>query len=207
VPAEFRDEPDQDTFVRSRPLRPTLPDTDDDDDGDATALVDDDALTPPPVDPARGTIDLSDHGATTSSGSIDLNDLVSELERDVAEPVAMRARSEGGDLGRSLGGDALDAAGLLGAFEQRRATPPDGPYPDLASFADPPGSFARRGPERADSLDAALAALDGDADDVEERTSYDRPATHSGARRGGTESVDVDTDDDDSLEIEIELDD
>jgi len=214
VPRDFGEEPDQDTFVRSRPPTgrvpvPAPPSRADREDADA----DEDALTPPPVDAVTGTIDLRDHRSTTSSGSIDLNDLVAELERDIAPPVPVRTRSEGGDLGRSLGGEALDAEGLiadLGAFDHRRPSspPPDGPFLDLASFADPPSSYPRR-PERAESLDATLAALEA-GDEAEERTSYDRPASHPAARGGrvGTESVDISTDDDDDdgIEIEIEVD-
>jgi uncharacterized protein (TIGR02266 family) len=87
----------------------------------------------------------------SSSGSIDLTDLVSELEQ----------RSELTDaeqLGKRLAGDALDAAGLiadLGALDRRRPADrhPDSPFPDLASFADPPTNRPRRADETADDLE------------------------------------------------------
>jgi uncharacterized protein (TIGR02266 family) len=174
------------------------------DDGPTLATeVDDDALTPPPVD---FTLRKED-----SSGSIDLQDLVDELAHDAAPAVAVRPRSEGADLGRSLGGEAMDAEGLiadLGGFG-RRTPNPTGPYPDLASFADPPSNLPRRPSERAESLEAALAALQGgdDSDEGEERTSYDRPPS-SPMPRPQTESREVSLDDDDDgVEIEIELDD
>ncbi|MCB9565200.1 MAG: hypothetical protein H6708_32855 [Kofleriaceae bacterium] len=124
-----------------------------------------------------------------------------------------RAPPPGG--GEDIGGEALDAAGLLATnLDGYRRRAPEGPFPDLASFADPPAAPARR--DRAD-LDAALAALDAadaelDGDELhEERTSFDRPGSHSGksgvAPAPERPPLPDEPDDDLDLEIEISLDD
>jgi uncharacterized protein (TIGR02266 family) len=215
VPRDFADDPEPDTFVKARPTPPaglpthgrparrTQPPPPPPRSARRTQPPpppapaparepDDDAVTPAPIDPR-----------VTSSGSIDLTDLVTELESEAAQPVPLRRRSPGdsGDLGRSLGGEALDAAGLLADLDELGRPPPpsagDGaPFPDLASFADPPTTQPRTG--RMQALDAALDSLADDGEgEVAEPTSYERPSSHSGMRP---------TTDGDGFEIEIEVD-
>jgi len=156
-------------------------------------------------------------GPTTSSGSIDLTDLVDELARETAPPATVHSRE--GELGRRLGGEALDADGLMAGLDsfERRPTPTrpsrpalggiDDSYPDLASFADPPSTL----PQRADATrDRAR-----DAAREEDRSNRARsaPARLGPGVRAGTPSREVSAGadgsagDDDGVEIEIELDD
>jgi hypothetical protein len=207
VPREFEREPEQDTNVRARPKTrsvppPTPPPRRPTPSSPFTAVLpEDDDEAPTTAEPVTGVMDFRDKRLSTDSGSIDLTDLVSEADADIAQPVP---------LGKSLDGEARDAADLINdvsSFDRHRRPPaPEGPYPDLASFADPPAAPPRTRPE---SLDATLAALedaDGDADggdpgdDV--RTSYERPP--SGGRVPGVVPVEAD---DDDLDIEIEFDD
>ena len=207
VPNDFLEEQrDQDTNVRARPdprseppRRPTPSPFD--------AVDDDEApTTAEPVEPITSVLDMRPRRPDSSSGSIDLTDLVSELEAESAQPVP---------LGKSLDAEARDAADLIAdvdSFDRRRPIAPEGPYPDLASFADPPSSFHHT--PRADSLDATLAALDdagpdddGDGapgDDV--RTTYERPPSGGRAPSAGLTAPTA-VDDDDDLDIEIEFDD
>ncbi len=225
VPRDFEEpERDVDTNVRAAPLpagraRPVTP---------AAPARPARRTSPPPPPPRRRRGDSPavttsarrpSERNITSSGSIDITDIVAELEAEAAPPV--RRPTEDG-VGEQLDVEALDAAGLLatGLDSYRPRRVPEGPFPDLASFADPPAA-PHRPTARADSLDAALAALDeldldgegrDDADDAdgEERTSYDRPSSSSGSSRV-TPTPErpplPDDDDDDGLEIEISLDD
>jgi uncharacterized protein (TIGR02266 family) len=211
VPRDFLHEEaerDQSTNVRARPPRrtsaPPPPKRPTPSPFNAVPEDDEAPTTAEPVEPDTGIMDFSRRPGT-DSGSIDLTDLVSEADLDVAPPVP---------LGQHLDGEARDAADLIADvsdFDRRRVPAPEGPYPDLASFADPPSSFPRAA--RPESLDAALAALDSDADDSDGtpgddlRTSYERPPSGGRVPSGGSSPVAVPIDDDDDLDIEIEFDD
>ncbi len=195
VPRDFADEPEIETSVRKRPpvAKPEA----------APPRREARRTKPPPPPPGRRPTKptpapLPAPQRTEGSGSFELDDLVAELAAESAAPVPIAPeRSAGMDgLGRSLGGDALDADGLIADLDgMGRRRPPDGPLPDLASFADPPSMP----PRRAESLDAALDALDaGDDDAGEERTRAAVPGSHPGLK---------DTDDDADIEIEIDIDD
>jgi len=156
----------------------------------------------------------------STSGSIDITDLVAQLEAESAEPAAPRGSSPhvGGDESRDLAAQAMNADELLdGMRDIGRRRPPSGPAPDLASFADPPDAHAapRGRSSRSASVDDALAALESmPLGDEAETTAVNRarelaPPRPLGKRRGSTpRPAPVEPDEDEGeIEVDIELDD
>lgn len=143
----------------------------------------------------------------TSSGSIDITELVAHLEEHAGEPhfgevSRTRPGSDSADM-HALGADAMNADDMLHSDVERldrtpsrgggpRRRLPDTHPPDLASFADPPDAMsdevrasipsrpARPTPveQRLSTVDDIEAALDGlDLDGLDDLPARHRPPT------------------------------
>ncbi len=147
-----------------------------------------------------------------SSGSIDITDLVDQLEAEAATAVPLSPARDSRDLLLALDAEAMEADALLDDLPQPgRRRPPSGPAPDLASFADPPAAPSRRagtGPARASSVDAALAALEAMGFDEEASEATAVGAARAAPLPPRPTVVGPDpAEDPDDFEVEIELDD
>jgi uncharacterized protein (TIGR02266 family) len=201
--------------ARARPERLPPPPTRDPDQPPRTIRPTRPPPPPPPralepvVDPAAPDREL-DSASEVSSGSIDITDLVDQLEAEAATSVPLAPPPDDGrDLLLSLDAAALEADALLDDLPQPgRRRPPSGPAPDLASFADPPLAPARRpstGAGRASSVDDALAALEAMSFDDEAGEATAVGAAQAARLPPSPPTAGPDPDDD--FEVEIEIDD